>query len=113
MVNDRARNNPGNFPSKKSAVSIHFCCQPPDDLIIFIEGNSSLQGCPGNNEPEPGKQEYYIDSYHFADAPLVTPQFRAEATDRGGSGIVTVLREGDLLVIKRDIILGKNIPGYP
>lgn len=62
---------------------------------------------------EPGINEYYIDSWHFADDPLLTEAERSEPTPRGGSGVVTLQRVGDLLVAERDIILGLNIPNYP
>lgn len=61
---------------------------------------------------EPNKNEYYIDNYIFADAPLLTDSFRKKLRNRGGSGIVQAIRQEDLLVIKRDLILGLNIPNY-
>lgn len=62
---------------------------------------------------EKDKNEYYIDSIHFGDDPLLSIKIKDMMKDRGGSGIVTPVRNGPDLVIKRDIILGKNIPGYP
>ncbi|MFN7117445.1 MAG: intradiol ring-cleavage dioxygenase [Saprospiraceae bacterium] len=61
---------------------------------------------------EPGKSEYYIDEYQFADDPFLTPEQRKYCENRGGSGIKQTTQSGDLQVFKRDIILGLNIPGY-
>ena len=62
---------------------------------------------------EKDKNEYYIDSIHFGDDPLLSKEIKNMMKDRGGSGIVTPVINGQHLVITRDIILGKNIPGYP
>ena len=62
---------------------------------------------------EPGINEYYIDEYQFDDDPLLTTQLRNKAENRGGNGIVKLTKNSDgLLVCKRDIILGLNIPNY-
>lgn len=61
---------------------------------------------------EPGKNEYYIDSIVFDDDPLLTDLKRKQLENRGGNGIVTLVPEGDLYVVKRDIKLGLNIPDY-
>ncbi len=61
---------------------------------------------------EPDKNEYYLDDYLFEDDPLLTPQIRSRLTNRGGSGIVVPREEDGMMTIKRDIILGENIPGY-
>lgn len=64
---------------------------------------------------EPGRCTYYIDSIHFTDDPKLTPAHReAEDQGRGGSGIVTPSRDSDgTWRVRRDIVLGENIPGYP
>lgn len=75
---------------------------------------------PGRSEPqhihitvkEADKNEYYIDEYVFADDPLLTPAHRQRLEDRGGSGIVRLQAAGGLLIARRDIILGLNIPDY-
>ncbi|MDO6388815.1 intradiol ring-cleavage dioxygenase [Pontibacter sp. BT731] len=75
---------------------------------------------PSRNEPahihvtvkEPDKNEYYLDDFLFEDDPLLTPQVRRERPERGGSGIVSLQGQGDLLVANRDIILGLHIPDY-
>ena len=62
---------------------------------------------------EPGKNEYYLDEYVFADDPLLTPEKRGKLENRGGSGIVKVSRnKNGVWVGRRDIILGRNIPHY-
>ncbi len=44
--------------------------------------------------------------------PLLKEDEESEDSAYGGSGIVELKQEGDLLVAHRDIILGKNVPGY-
>ncbi|MEM9488523.1 MAG: intradiol ring-cleavage dioxygenase [Myxococcota bacterium] len=44
---------------------------------------------------EPDRPEYWLDSFVFADDPLVTAEYRAKARGTGGSGIVTLRRDGD------------------
>lgn len=62
---------------------------------------------------EPGLNEYYIDEFVFDDDPLLTQKERAKPENRGGSGILKTVNENGMLVAKRDIVLGKNIPHYP
>jgi protocatechuate 3,4-dioxygenase beta subunit len=62
---------------------------------------------------EPGIQEYWIDEYLFEGDPLLTQAERSRQKQRGGSGIITLTRNKQgMLICKRDIVLGKNIPGY-
>lgn len=61
---------------------------------------------------EPGINEYYLDEYLFDDDPSLTQIKRHKLPNRGGSGIVKPYRDGQILTVKRDIILGKNIPDY-
>ena len=62
---------------------------------------------------EPDKNEYYIDEYLFDDDPLLTQEKRAKLENRGGSGIVHLVKSGDgVWTGKRNIILGLNIPDY-
>lgn len=61
---------------------------------------------------EPDKNEYYLDEYLFDNDPLLTQSKRNKLENRGGSGIVNPKEEDGILTIKRDIVLGKNIPNY-
>jgi len=62
---------------------------------------------------EPGLQAYWIDEFVFDDDPLLTEKQKSQNENRGGSGIVKpVKNKNGLLTAHRDIILGKNIPGY-
>lgn len=76
---------------------------------------------PGRNIPahihpvikEANLNEYYIDEWLFDDDPLLTAEEKSKAENRGGSGIVHLTKTTDgLLLCKRDIVLGKNIPNY-
>ena len=76
---------------------------------------------PGTNIPahvhptikEPDKNEYYVDEYLFEGDPFLTASQRNKQELRGGSGIITLEKRGDMLYGKRNITLGLNIPGYP
>lgn len=57
---------------------------------------------------EPGKREYYIDDAVFAGEFGVTPDYRAKAQDRGGSGIVQLERQGDVWLARRNIVLERH-----
>lgn len=62
---------------------------------------------------EPGLSEYYIDEYLFDDDPFLTTAERSRAENRGGNGIIRLSKDVDgMLLCKRDIVLGMNIPGY-
>lgn len=62
---------------------------------------------------EAAKNEYWIDEYQFEGDPLLTQKDRANAQNRGGSGIIKLTKnEKGVWIGKRDIILGKNIPNY-
>jgi protocatechuate 3,4-dioxygenase beta subunit len=63
---------------------------------------------------EAGCCTYYIDSIHFTNDPLLDEETRARAEEaRGGRGLVTPRRgEDGVLVVERDIYLGRNVPGY-
>lgn len=61
---------------------------------------------------ESDKNEYYLDEYLFEDDPLLTQSIKTTLKNRGGSGIVSPQAENKILTIKRNIILGKNIPNY-
>lgn len=59
---------------------------------------------------EPGKIPYYLDDFQFLDDPGLKNTERLP--QRGGSGLVRPQAAGQLLLVKRDIVLGKNIPNY-
>ena len=61
---------------------------------------------------EPDGRYYWIDSWHFRGDPLLDEEAEDADTAYGGSGIVELEPEGELLVARRDIVLGKNVPGY-
>jgi protocatechuate 3,4-dioxygenase beta subunit len=62
---------------------------------------------------EPGRCSYWIDDVHFADDPRLTPAQRARFEARGGPGIATPTRDATgTWLVRRDIVLGHNIPGY-
>lgn len=62
---------------------------------------------------EPNLNPYYLDSYQFLDDPLLTGKMRSKMENRGGSGLVLPKESSGYFLIKRDIVLGKNIPNYP
>lgn len=61
---------------------------------------------------EPDKNEYYMDSFHFRDDPYLPKNIIDKSNPRGGSGVISLKKEGSLYVATRDIILGLNIPNY-
>ena len=62
---------------------------------------------------EPNGKYYWLGSYHFKGDPLLTEKEIFPESPRGGSsGLISLKKEGGVLVGKRDIILGKNVPDY-
>jgi protocatechuate 3,4-dioxygenase beta subunit len=61
---------------------------------------------------EPGLTAYYIDDVLFENDTLLTEAVRARQPERGASGIVSLRDEAGVLIAERDIVLGRNIPGY-
>ena len=61
---------------------------------------------------EPGINEYYLADYYFADDPNLPAAIKNRRNHRGGSGIITLQKRGDLYEATRDIVLGKHIPNY-
>ena len=62
---------------------------------------------------EPNGKYYWLGSYHFKGDSLLTEKEISPKAPRGGSiGILTLKKQGDIMVGTRDIILGKNIPDY-
>jgi protocatechuate 3,4-dioxygenase beta subunit len=76
---------------------------------------------PGHSDPahihitvkEPDKAEYWIDDFMFDDDPLLTAEKRHRQQARGGNGILRLQVKNGMLTANRDIILGRNVPGYP
>jgi len=64
---------------------------------------------------EPGRCTYYIDDILFEDDPRLTAEKRGQSSrGRGGLGIVMPKKDDSgTWVVKRDIVLGERIPGYP
>lgn len=80
---------PGTYPNRSEPAHIHLTILEPD-----------------------GKY-YWLNSYHFEGDPLLTAKERSSKSARGGTnGILNLHKEGDLQVGRRDIELGKNVPGY-
>lgn len=61
---------------------------------------------------EPEKNEYYLDDFLFEDDPILTKSKRNKSENRGGSGLMKPVNQNGILIIERNIILGKNIPNY-
>lgn len=61
---------------------------------------------------EPNKNSYYVDSYLFADDPLLTKEEKSTLKNRAGSGIIELEMKNGILTGNREIILGLNIPDY-
>jgi protocatechuate 3,4-dioxygenase beta subunit len=64
---------------------------------------------------EPGVATYYIANVLFTDDPLLTKADReSQLTARGGPGLCEPVREADgTWRVRRDIVLGQAVPGYP
>ncbi len=67
---------------------------------------------PSIKEPNIDK-EYYIDEFVFDDDKMLTGEKRKRLPNRGGSGILRVLKKGELQIAEHNIILGLHIPNYP
>lgn len=82
---------PAAYPNDKTPAHIHFLVKEPDLA-----------------------HEYYIDDLVFDDDPLLIPHTkRYPPENRGGSGLVRILLQGNVQVAEHDIILGLNIPDHP
>lgn len=57
--------------------------------------------------------EYYIDELVFDDDPLLTRDKRSKLENRGGSGILKIIKENDIQLAKHTFTAGLNIPNYP
>ena len=81
---------PGSYPSRNEVAHVHVTVKDP------------LVATP-----------YYIDNFVFDDDPLLTTARRKKLENRAGSGVIRFVKDQNLLVGERDIILGLNIPNYP
>lgn len=62
---------------------------------------------------EPGKKEYWIEDYVFDDDKFVDEAYRKRAENRGGDGILKLIKkENGIYAAERNIVLGKNISNY-
>ena len=62
---------------------------------------------------EPGlENSYYIDDMVFDSDELLTSAKRKKMENRGGSGVLRMVQQGNLQIGERNIILGLNIPGH-
>lgn len=59
-------------------------------------------------------KEYWIDDIVFDDDPFVNAGYRNSVRSQGGNGIIKTTKNstGEIEYAIRDIVLGKNIPGY-
>lgn len=58
------------------------------------------------------KEWYYIDNFVFDDDKLLTTTRRNKMKNRGGSGVLRLVKKDGHLIGERNIILGLNIPGF-
>ena len=79
---------PGTYPSRDEPAHVHLSVQEPD-----------------------AKEIYYIDDFVFDNDILLNSARRQSLENRGGSGIIRFVQDGDLMIGERDIFLGLNIPG--
>jgi protocatechuate 3,4-dioxygenase beta subunit len=61
---------------------------------------------------ERGVGTYYIDELRFSDDALITAANR-RSDERAGNGLVLPVRRDGAWWARRDIVLGRNVPGYP
>lgn len=62
---------------------------------------------------EPDKSDYWIDDFMFNEDPVLSAAERNRQQKRGGSGICQLTTQNGLLLCRRNITLGLNIPNYP
>ncbi len=61
---------------------------------------------------EPDGKYYYISDFLFAGDNLFSDNDINSTSPKGGLGVLKLIREGNLDVAERDIILGLNVPNY-
>lgn len=119
-------NSSGRYPADKATTQRHgrlrgWAQSDADGRYVFETIRPGAY--PSSNEPEhihmhviePGRATYYIDDIVFEDDRRLTDaQIRRTSHGRGGPGITKPTRnEAGVLQVRRDIILGQNIPDYP
>lgn len=63
---------------------------------------------------EPGRCTYYIDDILFDDDSRLTPERRQRLRGRGGNGITVPVKDATgRWIVRRDIVLGEKVVGYP
>lgn len=81
---------PGTYPTNDEPAHIHLTVKEPNEF-----------------------KEYYIDDAVFDDDKILTTAKRLKMENRGGSGVLRLVKKGDLAIGERNIILGLNIPDHP
>lgn len=61
---------------------------------------------------ESNTNAYYVDDIMFEDDKFLTNEFKERLGQRAGSGVVLPKMENGILHVKRDVVLGRNIPDY-
>ncbi|MCB0688938.1 MAG: intradiol ring-cleavage dioxygenase [Saprospiraceae bacterium] len=80
---------PGSYPNRSEPAHIHVTVLEPDGRY------------------------YWLDSFYFAGDPLLNGNELSKSSVRGGApNIMSLISERDLMVGKRDIILGANVEDY-
>lgn len=81
---------PGAYPTNDEPAHVHVTVKEPNDI-----------------------EDYYIDDFVFDDDKLLTTAKRKRLENRSGSGVLRMVKKGNILVGERNLILGLNIPNYP
>ncbi|RYG20160.1 MAG: intradiol ring-cleavage dioxygenase [Chitinophagaceae bacterium] len=81
---------PGTYPTRDEPAHVHLTVKEPKM-----------------------KKSYYIDDCVFDDDVLLTMAKRKKMENRGGSGVLRLVKKGNLWIGERNIILRLNIPSYP
>ena len=74
--------------------------------------NSSLPQHIHITVKEPNKKAYYVEDFYFSDDPNLKDNIRTRTHARGGSGVIELDKKHPIMLGKRNIILGLNIPNY-
>jgi len=81
---------PGTYPTNNEPAHVHITVKEPNNI-----------------------REYYIDDFVFDDDKILNSDRRKKMENRSGSGVLRLVKKGELLIGERNIILGLNIPEYP